>query len=65
MVEKICKIRSGNGQVYTVRGVIERECDNRGIFVLRLSHNLDIVNQKSYSYRKNDTILVTRSEITN
>lgn len=65
MVEKICKIRSGNGQVYTVRGVIERECDNRGIFVLRLNHDLDIVNQKSYSYRKNDTILVTRSEITN
>ena len=65
MIEKICKIKSGNGQVYTVRGVIERECDNRGVYILRLSHDLEIVNQRAYTYRKNDTMLVASSEITN
>jgi hypothetical protein len=65
MIEKICKIKSSNGQVYTVRGVIERECDNRGVYILRLSHDLEIVNQRSYTYRKNDTMLVASSEITN
>lgn len=65
MVEKICKVRSGNGQVYTVRGIIERECNNGGIYILRLSHDLDIQHGRGYNYRKNDTMLVRKSEITN
>lgn len=59
----ICKIRSGNGQVYTVCGTIERECDNRGLYVVRLSHPLDIAGPRLYHYDINDTILVAEKEI--
>jgi hypothetical protein len=61
--EVTCKVRSGNGQVYTVHGIIERECNNRGIYILRLSHALDIVGNRSYNYAVNDTMLVTQKEI--
>jgi len=58
----ICSIR-GVVQTKTATGTIVKRCDNPDIYVLKLDHAVDFINQKMYTYPKGSTILVTQSEI--
>lgn len=48
-----------------VSGKIIKQCDNHTVYVLMLSHAVDFVGSKRYTYSKGDTILVSLSEILN
>lgn len=57
-----CVVKSAGGN-HKVSGKIIRECDNPGIYVLELSHMVDFVDSKRYTYPAGTTILVTQKEI--
>lgn len=57
-----CIVKSAGGN-HLVSGEIIRQCDNANIYVLKLSHMVDFIDSKKYSYPAGTTILVTKSEI--
>lgn len=48
-----------------VSGKIIRQCDNKNVYVLQLSHDVDFIGSNRYTYSKGDSILVSSSEILN
>lgn len=58
-----CKIRSAQ-EIKKVSGYIVRECDNRGIFELRLDCGVSFKGS-ILSYSAGDLILVSEKEIEN
>jgi hypothetical protein len=58
----MCRVRSAV-QTKTVYGTLVQQCNNANVYVLKLDHAVDFVNQKTYTYPKGSTILVTDSEI--
>ena len=59
----ICKVRSAY-ETKKVSGFIVRECNNRGIFELRLDHSVSFKGSR-FSYNAGDTMLVSEKEIEN
>lgn len=57
-----CVIRSATNN-HMVSGKIVRQCDNSNVYVLELSHMVDFVDDKRYTYPAGSTILVSSSEI--
>lgn len=57
-----CVIRSAGGN-HKVSGEIIRQCDNANVYVLKLSHMVDFIDSKKYTYPAGSTILVTDAEI--
>jgi hypothetical protein len=57
----ICNICSAH-ETKKVSGYIVRECDNRGIFEVRLDHNVSFKGSR-FSYSAGDTMLVSKKEI--
>jgi hypothetical protein len=57
----ICNVRSAH-EIKKVSGYIIRECDNRGIFELRLDHAVSFKGSR-FSYNAGDTMLVSYNEI--
>ena len=57
-----CVIRSANDN-HIVSGKIVRQCDNPNVYVLELSHMVDFVDDKRYTYSAGSTMLVSSSEI--
>jgi hypothetical protein len=57
-----CVIKSAGGD-HRVSGEIIRQCDNANVYVMKLSHLVDFVDSKKYTYPASSTILVTKSEI--
>jgi hypothetical protein len=57
-----CVIRSANDN-HMVTGKIVRQCDNPNVYVLELSHTVDFVDDKRYTYSAGSTMLVSSSEI--
>lgn len=58
----ICKIRSAV-QTKSVVGTIVQQCNNPNVYILKLDHGVDFVNDRVYAYPKGSTILVLESEI--
>lgn len=58
-----CKVRSAQ-EIKKVSGYIVRECNNRGIFELRLDHSVSFKGS-ILSYSAGDLILVSEKEIEN
>lgn len=57
-----CVIRSASNN-RMVTGKIIRQCDDPNVYVLELSHMVDFVDDKRYTYSAGSTILVTEKEI--
>jgi hypothetical protein len=57
-----CIIRS-SADNHMVSGKIVRQCDNSNVYVLELSHMVDFVDDKRYTYPTGSTMLVSSSEI--
>lgn len=57
-----CVVKSAAGD-HKVSGKIVRQCDNENVYVLELSHTVDFVDNKRYTYPAGSTMLVTSSEI--
>lgn len=57
-----CVIRSASNN-HMVTGKIVRQCDNPSVYVLELSHMVDFVDDKRYTYSAGSTMLVTEKEI--
>jgi len=57
-----CVIRSATDN-HMVTGKIVRQCDNPNVYVLELSHMVDFVDGKRYTYAAGSTMLVSSSEI--
>lgn len=57
----ICNIRSAQ-ETKKVSGYIVRECENRGIFELRLDHSVSFKGS-ILPYSAGDSILITKNEI--
>jgi hypothetical protein len=58
----MCRVRSAV-ETRTVYGILVQQCANANVYVLKLDHEIDFVNEKTYTYPKGSTILVTKSEI--
>ena len=58
-----CLVRSAH-EDRLVRGKVIAQCQNKNVYVLQLDHSVDFLGSK-YTYRKDDTILVSQSEILN
>lgn len=57
-----CRIRSAF-ETKSIFGTIVQRCTNENVFVLKLDHRVDFVNDRVYTYPKGSTILVAESEI--
>ena len=57
-----CLIRSATNN-HMVSGKIVRQCDNKNVYVLELSHMVDFMGDKRYTYAAGSTMLVCSSEI--
>ena len=57
-----CVIRSASDN-HMVSGKIVRQCDNPNVYVLELSHMVDFMDDKRYTYSAGSTMLVSSSEI--
>lgn len=57
-----CRVRSAL-ETRSVQGIIVKQCDCPNVYVLKLDHAVDFWSGKKYTYPKNATILVTKSEI--
>jgi hypothetical protein len=57
----ICNIRSAQ-ETKKVSGYIVRECNNRGIFEMRLDHSVSFKGS-ILPYNAGDLILITKNEI--
>jgi translation elongation factor EF-1alpha len=57
-----CVVKNANGN-HLVSGEIIRQCDNPNVYVLKLSHMVDCLDDRKYIYPADTTILVLDSEI--
>lgn len=57
-----CVIQSATDN-HMVSGKIVRQCDNPNVYILELSHMVDFVDDKRYTYSAGSTMLVSSSEI--
>jgi len=64
MVGKIvdCVVKSNCGK-RRINGTIVKRCDSPHVYILKLSHSVEFVDSKTFTYPKGSTILVTESEI--
>ena len=58
----MCRIRGVN-KTRTIYGTIVQRCDNDNVYVLKLDHSVQFLNNKVYTYPRGSTILVTKSEV--